>query len=164
MKTICVRPMAESDLPGVLEIESENFSIPWSEQSFRNMLSDAQALFFVAEDPGETARLREAAKMPENARLLGYAGAIYAGTQADVTKIAVCGTQKQCGIGTELLRALLQALRTRDVQEVFLEVREGNVPARALYRRLGFEAIGTRKGYYTEPREDAILMKCKIPS
>ena len=186
-----IRPMKETDLPDVMKIEVENFSVPWSEQSFQKMLADAQALFLIAEretkENAEWGRateerapkgrakenatregvaVREGTELKDTAEdieLAGYAGAIYAGTQADVTNIAVRTTCKQRGIGTRLLTELLQALQTRGVEEVFLEVRESNVPALALYRHLGFETVGRRKGYYTEPQEDAILMKCSIP-
>ena len=147
-----IRRMAADDLPQVLKIEVENFAIPWSEQSFREMLASSQAVFLVAEAASE-------GSSPEAMHCLGYAGAVFAGEQADVTNIAVRGENKQQGIGVILLQTLLEELQTREVREVFLEVRESNTPARALYQKAGFAPVGRRKQYYTDPDEDAILMK-----
>ena len=141
---IRIRLMSLDDLPEVMEIERENFSVPWSEQSFCDMMTSDHALFLVAESEGAN---------------LGYAGAVYAGDQADVTNIAVSDRNKRQGIGRMLLKELIAAIRERGVHEVFLEVRESNEPAIALYRSVGFVPVGTRKKYYVDPCEDAILMR-----
>ena len=146
-----IRLMRENDLPEIMEIEEENFSVPWSEQSFRQLIHDPQALFLVAvcEDP-------LSAKAPV---CLGYAGAVMAGEQGDVTNIAVRNADKRQGIGRILLEALIRRTADAGVRELFLEVREHNTPALGLYRSSGFVRVGTRKNYYSDPTEDALIMK-----
>ena len=73
--------------------------------------------------------------------------------ELEVVQIAVRKEWQGRGIAGQLLESLPQE------KEVFLEVREGNTPARTLYQKQGFKEIGCRKGYYHAPSEDAIMMK-----
>lgn len=91
----------------------------------------------------------------EEERLLGY-GLLRC---LDAAELLILGVRKECrnrGIGTALLRELLPY---GEGLPVWLEVREGNLAARKLYARQGFLEEGRRKGYYKDPKEDAILMK-----
>ena len=137
--------MTEEDLPQILEIERENFAVPWSERSFRDMLARPETVFLVAEESPEI--------------LAGYAGALTVWEQGDVTNIAVRDERKRQGIGAMLLEELLAEARERGVTEMFLEVREHNEPAKHLYRSHAFVPVGIRKGYYSDTKEDAIVMK-----
>jgi len=150
-----IHRMEPEDLPQVMVIERENFTIPWSEKSFSDLLPRPEAVFLVAEQlSGE-----------ESGRLLGYAGAVTAMDEGDVTNIAVLGTCKKKGIGTALLDRLIGETEAAGVRSLFLEVREHNVPALRLYKAAGFSEVGRRKGYYDKPREDALIMKrsCGCP-
>ncbi len=158
MEQIRIRHMEESDIPAVLVVEQENFSIPWSEKSFRDMLQRPEALFLVAERTGPEG----GAGTPDDG-VLGYAGAITAGEEGDVTNIAVLGREKQKGIATVLLKHLIRETITAGVQDLYLEVREHNTPALRLYEAAGFVPVGRRKGYYDRPKEDAVLMKKTLP-
>ena len=153
-----IRYMTEADLAGVLEVEKENFSVPWSGKSFRDMLARPESVFLVAE--------KQTASGAENGSLrtsvIGYAGAVVACDQGDVTNIAVLDRYKRQGVGAILLKNLLQEAAKKGAAEVFLEVREHNEPAKQLYRSQNFVPVGTRKGYYTDTKEDAVLMKCVI--
>ena len=73
--------------------------------------------------------------------------------ELEVVQIAVRKEWQGLGIARQLLETVPQE------KEVFLEVREGNTPARTLYQKQGFKEIGCRKGYYHAPTEDAIMMK-----
>jgi [ribosomal protein S18]-alanine N-acetyltransferase len=75
--------------------------------------------------------------------------------EREVLNIAVHPDFRRLGIGTELLRSEL----VRSPGAHFLEVRESNTPARELYRRLGFEVVGSRPGYYDDPPETGIVMR-----
>jgi [ribosomal protein S18]-alanine N-acetyltransferase len=66
-------------------------------------------------------------------------------------------------LGTQLLRYLLKEVRQKGAQTVFLEVRESNRAAFALYRKCGFQQSGRRKAYYRQPTEDAILYQLDFP-
>lgn len=98
---------------------------------------------------------------PQNWYALAYSGEELVGFLAmqenlyelEVVQIAVRKEWQGRGIARQLLESLPQE------KEVFLEVREGNTPARTLYQKQGFKEIGCRKGYYHAPTEDAIMMK-----
>ena len=176
-----VRPMQEKDLTQVMVIEEENFSIPWSRKSFLDMMNRPEAVFLVAaelpqgqESPDRASQndrglmadkteefcLKE--KLTEQ-RILGYAGAVMALDEGDVTNIAVLGTYKKQGIATGLLNRLISETAAAGVRDLFLEVREHNIPALGLYRAAGFVQVGRRKGYYDKPKEDALIMKKAVP-
>ncbi|NJP68626.1 ribosomal protein S18-alanine N-acetyltransferase [Streptomyces spiramenti] len=92
-------------------------------------------------------------------KLAGYAGLAAAGQSADVQTIAAAPELHGTGLGTRLLRELLDAATAFGSQEVFLEVRTDNEPAQRLYRRHGFEPLGVRKNYYQAAGMDALVMR-----
>jgi ribosomal-protein-alanine N-acetyltransferase len=94
--------------------------------------------------------------------LAGYlVGREMAGT-GEVLNLAVAPEFRRNGIGGGLLRAGIAALRRRRVDEVFLEVRESNHSARALYLSHGFRAVGQRAAYYRNPKEDALVLRLAL--
>jgi ribosomal-protein-alanine N-acetyltransferase len=74
----------------------------------------------------------------------------------EIENMAVSGPARRRGLGTRLLGEFLDRARLRGAQMVFLEVRESNHAARALYEKWAFVQSGRRKGYYRRPEEDAI--------
>jgi ribosomal-protein-alanine N-acetyltransferase len=80
----------------------------------------------------------------------------------ELENIVVAATARRKGIGTGLLAELVKHVRSAQGSEIFLEVRQSNHHARALYRKLGFEETGLRKGYYSNPPEDAVLCRLRI--
>lgn len=78
---------------------------------------------------------------------------------AELIRIAVDTTFRRQGIGEQLLSDLLQEVRKRDINDIFLEVRSSNEAAIGLYTKAGFINAGVRKGYYSNPTEDAIIMR-----
>jgi [ribosomal protein S18]-alanine N-acetyltransferase len=77
----------------------------------------------------------------------------------EVLNLAVAPEFRRRGIGGALLDAGLAAFRRRKVDEVFLEVRESNIEAQALYIGHGFRPVGQRSAYYRNPREDALVLR-----
>ena len=142
--TWTISQMTEEDVAAVAALEAENFSRPWSYDAFFQTLSDENYIVMIAKD-------RDA--------LLGYCVLLCTGEEADITNVCTVPAARGKGVATEMLTALMEEGKSRGVAEFFLEVREGNVPARALYTKLGFEEIGLRKNYYEEPKEHAVLMK-----
>ena len=92
----------------------------------------------------------------------GYVIARVVAGEADVLNLAVRPPDRGHGLGGELLDAGLAAVVGRGVREVFLEVRESNVAALALYESRGFKTVSRRKGYYRNPVEDALLLRRAI--
>jgi ribosomal-protein-alanine N-acetyltransferase len=83
--------------------------------------------------------------------------------EAEILNLAVHPDHARRGLGTALVQAVIQDLGRAGARRVFLEVRVSNAGAQAFYTRLGFEARGWRRGYYTHPREDALVLAREIP-
>ncbi len=143
--------MTAADLDSVLELELALFGDEaWSQQMLAGELAQqpGNRYYLVAEDEGT---------------LVGYAGLLVAGAQADVLTIAVATIRWGQGIGSALIDALLAEAVRRGCTEMFLEVRADNLRAQRLYQRWGFSEIGIRRGYYQPSGTDAIVMRRDLP-
>lgn len=98
----------------------------------------------------------------EGERLTGFLLCGYVACEAEVESIAVSAAQQRKGTGRALIAAGIEELRRAGVREVHLEVRVSNVRAAEFYRALGFEESGRRAGYYSEPDEDAVLLRREL--
>jgi ribosomal-protein-alanine N-acetyltransferase len=131
----------------MLALERRAFTDPWSEASFHEALTSAWTFGLVAET---------------NRGMAGYMiGREVAGT-GEVLNLAVAPEFRRRGIAGALLEAGVAAFRRRKVDEVFLEVRESNRSALALYLSRGFQAVGQRASYYRNPREDALVLRLAL--
>ena len=139
-----IRPMEERDLPEVSRIEREAFSVPWSEQSFRDSLALPYAVFLTAECEGQVA---------------GYCGCYQSLEEAEITNVAVKQEFRGRGIAKALLQELFRLGKARGASVFLLEVRVGNQPAICLYEGQGFRNMGLRRNFYEKPREDAGIMQ-----
>ena len=77
--------------------------------------------------------------------------------ECELENIVVADTHRRHGLAARLLKQLITAARERDAEQILLEVRESNLPALSLYRKLGFSMTGRRTCYYRDPNEDAVL-------
>ena len=135
-----------ADIPNMLALERETPSAAhWPEGTYHRI--------FAPDAPPRIALLAE----NSDRTLYGFVMARIAGDECELENIAVARKQQGQGIGTELVRGLVTAVRTEKASRIFLEVRESNTAARGLYERCGFSINGRRPGYYTSPAEDAIL-------
>ncbi|MDQ6768409.1 MAG: ribosomal protein S18-alanine N-acetyltransferase [Gemmatimonadota bacterium] len=144
--TAFLRAAAEGDLSQVAEIEQSCFADPWSEESFRRLLGGTPAIFLVALFPPEPV-------------VAGYIVAFSVGEDAEVLNVAVDARFRGKGLAGQMLDAALIELGARGVRTAFLEVRESNSAARALYASRGFVEIGRRSKYYRRPVEDALVLR-----
>ena len=96
--------------------------------------------------------------MEEKCRILGYCGLLTVLDEGDVTNVAVRRDRQREGIGNFLMESMIRLAEERGITMIHLEVRAGNETAIRLYERQGFVRDGLRKGYYTDPTEDAVLM------
>jgi ribosomal-protein-alanine N-acetyltransferase len=144
--TALLRPAVEHDLREVVRIEKLCFADPWTEESFRRLLAGEPAIFLVAVTPPDSA-------------IAGYAIAFSIDEDAEVLNVAVEPSFRGKGLAGQMLDAVLIELRARGVRTAFLEVRESNRAARALYGSRGFTEIGRRHRYYRRPVEDALVMR-----
>ena len=130
----------------VAEIARESFPDPWSEDSFKNELSE-NGLFSVAFDGG---------------KLEGYVVLRSLDVECELLDIAVAPEARRTGIGEAMLATAVAYAEEHGAEKVWLEVREGNADALRLYKRYGFREVGRRKAYYASPVEDAVLMERKL--
>ncbi len=98
----------------------------------------------------------------EEAQVQGFIIARTLGVEWEIENIAIAGKARRRGLGARLLGEVLNLARARDAQSVFLEVRESNRAARALYEKWSFREDGRRKKYYKDPEEDAILYRLAL--
>jgi ribosomal-protein-alanine N-acetyltransferase len=141
-----LRPAVEGDLGRVAEIEKSCFADPWTKGAFRSLLTGLPAIFQVAVFP------------PDDV-IRGYAIAFSVGEDAEILNLAVDPAFRGQGLAGKMLDAVLIELAARGARTAFLEVRESNEAARALYRSRGFVEIGNRKRYYRRPVEDALVLR-----
>ena len=144
-----IRRMTMEDIPSVVEIEKQCFSLPWSEKSFEDSLSREDTIFLVCKE--DSASL-----------VAGYIGLYVSFDEASVTNVAVSPAHRQKGYGEALVAAAKKAASAAGAESIFLEVRMSNIPAISLYKKLGFEELGIRKNFYEHPVGDAIIMKVGI--
>lgn len=138
-----LRKWNANDVPQIYKIETESFSSPWSERVFRETVEARNVFGLVAED-GED--------------ICGFICCIFDGFDGEILNIAVRAEKRRMGIGNALIEGVIELLGGFGAERVFLDVRRGNEPAKALYRKLGFTPVYVRKKYY-ENTEDAIVME-----
>jgi [ribosomal protein S18]-alanine N-acetyltransferase len=147
---VSLREMTIADLDVILALELEAFG----EEAWSRPMLEGE----LAQQPASRHYLVAQA----GPRVVGYAGLLAAGNQADVVTIAVSQDQQGRGHGSALLAALLAEARRRRCTEVFLEVRVDNARAQRLYRTRGFEEVGIRRGYYQPSGADALVMRLDL--
>ena len=146
-ESITVRPMVMTDVDGVMAVEHDSFLTPWSRSAFEEELAQNRlARYIVA---------------VENDEIVGYAGTWLVINEAHVTNVAVSGQRRREGIGRLLMQKLMELARENDMESMTLEVRVSNAAARHLYQQLGFVEAGIRKNYYSETKEDALILWCE---
>lgn len=143
--TATIRKMRVDDIPTVVAIDQDSFSLPWPESSYRyEVQSNEAARCFVAEGAG--------------GEVLAMIVSWFIVDELHIATIATRRDHRRMGIGSELLRQALDDARQMGAARAFLEVRASNVDAQVMYRKFGFVVTGRRPGYYRDNAEDAILM------
>jgi len=160
-----VEPMSVADLRQVMAIERTAFSSPWPASAYHHELTQNDLSTYLVlrqreaqPNPGLRRlvgrRLGRAAAAP----LLGYGGFWMIVDEAHISTLAIDPEWRGRGLGELLLVALIEAAVQRGARVATLEVRVSNEVAQALYRKHAFALVGRRKAYYTDNREDALIM------
>jgi ribosomal-protein-alanine N-acetyltransferase len=141
------RTMTHADLPNVMEIERENYTHPWDEDIFVDCFKVGYGCWV----------------FEENEKILGYCIMTLGVGEAHVLNVSVDPAEQGQGLGRRMMENLIEIARD-EADKMFLEVRPSNPGALALYKKLGFKKIGTRKGYYPAEngREDAIMLALEL--
>ena len=135
--------MTSGHLDDVYIIETECFSHPWSKQNLEEELNNETSLFLVAKEENE---------------VIGYIGMSIVIDEGYIFNVAVRESYRNMGVATALINELVTYGKKNNFCFITLEVRESNLPAISLYSKFGFIKAGERKDYYSNPKENAILM------
>ena len=142
-----IRPMESTDIPAAVEIEARCFCAPWSAEAFSSSMASGHNRFFLAIEDGAP---------------VGYIGMQLLPPEGDILNLAVLPEYRRRGLGRALLDAAFEACRKGKIESLMLEVRASNAAAQGLYTSAGFQPVGRRKGFYTAPAEDAVLMRATL--
>lgn len=147
MKMIRLEKMAMEDTSQIALLDKECFSIPWSEEAFKAEMENIFATYIVAKD-GD--------------KCIGYCGFWQAYDEGDITNVAVSPLYRRKGIGSMLIEAIIKEARSKNLVSLNLEVRKSNIAAQNLYSKYGFCVVGERKRYYSDNKEDALIMRLSV--
>ena len=181
-----IRLMHQGDITQVAEIDREAFPAQWPPANYRHELKNPLARYIIACDAEKTFDEPKVEVTSEKSRprlmskvrqlfnrnrsfsnetlpstkeyIVGLAGFWIMAGEAHITTIAVRLSYQRRGIGEQLLISLIELAKELDASTLTLEVRTSNVAAQSLYSKYGFTQVGLRRGYYSDNREDAILM------
>ena len=145
-----LRPMTVAALDGVLELEHAVYPFPWTRGNFVDSLVAGYTAWTLNHVDGD---------------LAGYCIAMSGVGEMHLLNITIAPAARRRGHARRIVTELVRVCRSRRESRLWLEVRESNGEAREVYRRLGFAAVGRRKGYYPAPegrREDAIVMSLDV--
>ena len=143
VEALTVRDVRPADLDAVTELERISFPIPWKREFFASEVGQAHRFNRVVRAPGGI--------------LAGYVFCAFAGGEIHVNKIAVDPLYRRRGVARLLMKDVLDFSARIVAEEIYLEVRPSNVPARNFYMALGFRDVGRRPQYYADG-EDALVM------
>lgn len=140
---IIIEEMKSSDIDGVFEVEKSCFEDYWSKDAFKKELANDVARYLVAKLDG---------------KVVGYVGIWFVLDEGHITNVAVHENYRGKKIGDKLVKALVELSKLNNIVSMTLEVRASNMVAQSLYRKYGFKMAGIRKEYYSNNKEDAIIM------
>lgn len=141
-------PMAETDVDEVSAAEQRTYEFPWSRGNFTDSLKAGHSAWVCR----------------QQGTLVGYGLLLMAVDEAQLLNLTVLPEFQGQGLGSELLAHLQRVAGNHGARRMFLEVRQSNAAALALYRRFRFTEIGRRRGYYAarDGREDALVLGCDL--
>ena len=148
LETVIINKMSTEDIDGVIKIEESAYGDHhWSKDSFLNELHNELARYYALHTP--------------DGQLAGYAGCWHILDEAHITTIAIAPEYRKRYYGQALLKAIIEDCYKEKIKYITLEVRVSNTPASNLYSKYGFTSFGTRKKYYQNNNEDALIMWTK---
>ena len=142
-----IRPMTETDVPSIIEIDREIHYSSWTEEWFYRALKEPYRAYVVEQDR----------------QILGFAVMRYIADEGELLNIGMAKNQQHQGYGKQLFLYLIKTAQQKNIRHIFLEVRASNATARRLYEQCGFQPIDVRKAYYQLPQvEEAIVYQLNL--
>lgn len=140
---IIIRPMTIDDVDEVYVVEEDCFVDPWSKESIRKELKNNLARYLVAQ---------------LDDKIVGYVGVWFVVDEGHITNVAVHSDYRGKKVGDKLVKQMVELCKENNIVAMTLEVRASNIVAQNLYKKYGFKMGGIRKEYYSDNKEDAIIM------
>ena len=137
----------EGDIDGIIRIERDSYPTPWTENLFRCEMTSPISRLLVGRMTQEEAE-----------GVVGYIVYWRVDDEIHLHNIAVRRDMRRKGIASRLLEKAIHSARMEGGRWITLEVRRSNVPAQKMYEKFGFAVHGVRPGYYTDTKEDALIM------
>lgn len=148
IETVVIKKMSSEDVDAVINIEEAAYGEHhWSKSSFLSEISNDLAHYY--------------SLYSSNGELAGYAGSWHILEEAHITTIAISPNYRRKKYAEALLKRVIDDCYTEKIKYITLEVRVSNIPAINLYSKYGFSSFGTRKAYYQDNNEDALIMWTK---
>ena len=144
---LIIRTMTKDDIDDVYKVEEDCFVDPWSKEAIRQELKNNLARYIVAEIDG---------------KVVGYVGVWFVLDEGHITNIAVHSDYRGNKIGDKLIKELVELCKENNMSAITLEVRVSNIVAQNLYKKYGFKIGGIRKEYYSDNKEDAMIMRSQL--
>lgn len=138
-----IRSMTMDDVDAVYIVEEDCFIDPWSKDSIKKELKNNLARYLVAQ---------------LDDKIVGYVGVWFVVDEGHITNVAVHSDYRGKKIGDKLVKEMVELCKENNIVAMTLEVRSSNTVAQNLYRKYGFKMGGIRKEYYSDNKEDAIIM------
>ena len=140
---LIIRPMTMDDVDEVYIVEEDCFVDPWSKESIRKELKNNLARYLVAQ---------------LDDKIVGYVGVWFVVDEGHITNVAVHSDYRGKKVGDKLVKQMVELCKENNIVAMTLEVRASNIVAQNLYKKYGFKMGGIRKEYYSDNKEDAIIM------
>jgi [ribosomal protein S18]-alanine N-acetyltransferase len=152
MITCRIEPLSSpSEIDDILAVEEASFSSPWTREMYLAELNNVGvSYFYLARTPAAEAGQPDA--------VIGFCSFWRVLDELHINNLAVLPAYRRSGIGAALLRRVLEDGARLGAKRATLEVRRSNDAARMLYEKFGFSIAGVRRGYYTNPPEDALVL------
>ncbi|MDR0466484.1 MAG: ribosomal protein S18-alanine N-acetyltransferase [Deltaproteobacteria bacterium] len=146
--------LSRNELDALAELEQLCFTMPWSKEQLAGHFGLPNFAAYGLRTPsGKNSEAEDAA------RLAAYVSFYHSQDELEILNLAVAPEWRRLGCGARLLRPVLRMAAEAGIGRAVLEVRSGNAPALALYAGQGFTKIGSRRGYYHDSGEDALILE-----
>lgn len=143
-ESVKFRKMTIHEVDAVYEIEKQSFTLAWTKEAFEQEMLKNEFAYYVLAETAEG--------------IVGYCGMWLVMDEAHITNIAISPKERGKKFGEALMREAMETAKAQGARLMTLEARVSNIAALNLYKKLGFQNGGIRKGYYTDNQEDAIVM------
>lgn len=148
---VTIRAVRPGDVPALIEIERRApTAAHWNDPEYQNLLAT------------DTEPLRKTLVAEKDSHPVGFVVAKVVADEWEIENIVLDSGYQQQGIGERLLSRIVKEAKQSGARQILLEVRSQNAAARNLYVKCGFSVVGGRRGYYRDPKDDAVVYRLEL--